>query len=174
MEDPGRSRTGDAGQRNPKEREMTKIHVLSVSAVVVLASAIAVRAQMPRPAADRPTVLAASELKWMESATMKGAKQAVLWGDPMKGAFGVMKSVSGGAVLPMHWHTHPTRFVILAGTIQLTVEGSAAKDLPPQSFGSIPGGVKHMAKCMPGAECVYLETGEAAYDFKAVEPAASR
>jgi hypothetical protein len=147
-------------------------HVLSdLAPVVVLVSVIAIAgaALLHGQSKAKATVWPASDLKWVESTAVKGAAQAVLWGDPNKGAYGVLKRVPNGTVLPMHWHTHTTRVVMVAGTISFALDGSAPRDLPPQSHATIPGGVKHMATCTGGAECVYFETSANAYDVKIVK-----
>jgi quercetin dioxygenase-like cupin family protein len=140
--------------------------ILVAACAIAIGSVALVQAQ----AKTKTVVWTASELKWVDSATMKGAQQAVLWGDPNKGAYGVLKKVTPGTVLPMHWHSHATRVVIVSGTITFALDGSAPKDMPPQSYASIPGGVKHMATCAGTTDCVYFETADAAYDIKLVAP----
>ena len=123
-----------------------------------------------KKAPAKGTAWSASELKWVDNPAIKGAQQAVLWGDPTKGAYGALKKVPGGTVLPMHSHTNLTRVVMVAGTISFTFEGRPAKDLGPQSYTSIPGGVPHTATCKAGADCVYFETSIGAYDMKPATP----
>jgi quercetin dioxygenase-like cupin family protein len=105
-------------------------------------------------------------LKWIDDSGMKGVQQAVLWGDPAKGAFGALKKMPGGAVLPVHTHTNAMREVVVAGIITLTVGDTAAKDLGPQSYTLLPAGIKHTAACKPGADCIYFEVSTGAYDMK--------
>jgi len=144
---------------------MRKLFVLVLVGAALLA--VGVRAQAPKKStAPKPVLWAAGDLKWVDNPAMKGAQQAVLWGDPAKGGFGALKKIAGGTVLPMHMHTNTMREVILAGTISLQFEGGAAKDLGPQSYTMVPGGVKHTATCKAGADCVYFETSTGAYDLK--------
>ena len=119
-------------------------------------------------AAEKAVVTSASELKWIDSPVMKGAKQAVLWGDPAKGAYGTLRSVPGGAALGLHTHSHSQRVVLVSGTIEFNMEGEPKKELGPGSYVSIPGGAPHDATCKAGADCVYLEEATGAADFKAV------
>ena len=133
-----------------------------------LLSAQAAKAPAKKAPAAKGTLWSASELKWVDNPAIKGAQQAVLWGDPTKGAYGALKKVPAGTVLPMHTHTNLTRVVMVAGTISFTFEGSPAKDLGPQSYTAIPGGVPHGATCKAGADCVYFETSIGAYDMKPV------
>ena len=117
-------------------------------------------------AAEKAIVTPAAELKWTDSAVMKGAKQAVLWGDPAKGAYGTLKSMPGGTMLGLHTHTHAQRVVLVSGTIEFNMEGEAKKDLGAGSYVSIPAGAAHDATCKPGPDCVYFEEGMGAADFK--------
>jgi quercetin dioxygenase-like cupin family protein len=133
-------------------------------------SAQAAKAPAKKAPAAKGTLWAASDLKWVDNPAIKGAQQAVLWGDPTKGAYGALKKVTDGTVLAMHSHTNLTRVVLVEGTITFTFEGSPAKELTPKSYVSVPGGVKHAATCKAGADCVYFETSPGAYDFKLVTP----
>ena len=137
---------------------------IAVGAGSVL-SAQAGKAPAKKAPAAKGTLWSASELKWVDNPAIKGAQQAVLWGDPAKGAYGALKKVPGGTVLPMHSHTNLTRVVMVAGTISFNFEGSPAKDMGPQSYTSIPGGAPHTATCKAGADCVYFETSIGAYDM---------
>ena len=145
---------------------MRKLFAITVLAGVTIGAAVLLRAQTAKPAAAKPVIWPAVDLKWVDNPAMKGAQQAVLWGDPAKGAFGALKRITAGTVLPMHIHTNTMREVVVAGTISLAIEGAPAKDLGPQSYTSIPGGVKHTATCKAGADCVYFETSTGAYDMK--------
>ena len=119
--------------------------------------------------AEKGTVTAASELKWVDSPVMKGAKQAVLWGDPAKGAHGVVKSILGGTALGLHSHTASQRVIVVSGTIEFNMDGEAKKELGAGSYASIPGGAVHDATCKAGADCVYFEDVTGAADFKPVK-----
>ena len=105
-------------------------------------------------------------MNWLDNPAVKGAQQAILWGDPAKGGYGALKRIPAGTVLATHFHTNDTRVVDVAGTIAFTLEGGPAKDLGPQSYASVPGGVRHAATCKAGADCVYFETSTGAYDIK--------
>ena len=134
--------------------------------VSIVAFAVAATAGMAL-AAEKAVVTSASELKWVDS-PMKGAKQAVLWGNPAKGPYGTLKSLPGGTALGLHTHTHAQRVVLVSGTIEFNMKGEPKKDLGPGSFVSIPAGAPHDATCKAGADCVYFEEGMGAADFKPV------
>ena len=140
--------------------------VIALVVSTALAVSPLVYAQAAKSEPAKGTLWSASDLKWVDNPAIKGARQAVLWGDPAKGAYGALKKVSSGTVLPMHWHTRLTRVLVVAGTIAFNFDGSPASDMGPQSYISVPGGAKHAATCKAGTDCVYFETSDGAYVFK--------
>ena len=136
---------------------------LAVVSVAVIALAVMAGAAL---SAEKAMVTAASEMKWVDNPAIKGAKQAVLWGDPAKGPYGALKSVRGGTKIGMHTHTHAQRVVVVSGIIEFNMEGEAKKALGTGSYVSIPAAAAHDATCKPGADCVYFEEGMGAADFK--------
>jgi quercetin dioxygenase-like cupin family protein len=122
----------------------------------------------PRPAeaAPAPTLWPASELKWTDLAAVKGAKEAVLWGDPKKEGFGKLNRWPAGGEVPLHFHPFESRGVVLEGTMTITPEGGAAKELGPGSYWHLPGRVKHVTTCKPGAECVFLTTSRMRHETR--------
>ena len=119
-------------------------------------------------AAEKGVVSAASELKWTDNPAMKGAQQALLWGDPAKGAYGTFKKIPGGTALGMHTHASDQKAILISGTLEFNFDGEAKKDLGAGSYVSIPGGAAHDATCKAGADCVYFEESVGAADFKPV------
>ncbi len=114
----------------------------------------------------------AAEIKWTDNPAIKGAKVAVLWGDPKTGAYGAFKTIPAGGSIPLHTHTRDARVALVAGTVALSMAGEPAKELGPGSYAFIPGGVEHAADCKAGADCVYLEQQTGASDIKFVEKTA--
>src|SRR5437867_2976296 len=62
-------------------------------------------------------------IRWTNMGAVPGAKQAVLWGDPTKGAYGALKQVPGGTLLPLHTHKNDSRLLNVKGMVALEVEG---------------------------------------------------
>ena len=150
----------------PAKDNRVRSTVFLLAATTIVAISVLVAAQTTADsAASKATLWSAGELKWVDNPAIKGARQAVLWGDPAKEAYGAMKSVPAGTVLPPHSHTSLTRFVVVSGTLSFTLEDGAPRTLGPQAYGSVPGGVKHSATCQMAGDCVYFETAPAAYDF---------
>ena len=119
-------------------------------------------------AAEKGVVSAASELKWTDNPAMKGAQQALLWGDPAKGAYGTFKKIPGGTALGMHTHASDQKAILISGTLEFNFDGEAKKELGAGSYVSIPAGAAHDATCKAGADCVYFEESVGAADFKPV------
>lgn len=119
--------------------------------------------------AAKVVVWPASAIAWSDSPAMKGAKVAVLWGDPTKAAYGALKKLPAGGALALHTHPFEHKVVTVSGTITLTVEGSAAKEMGPGSYALIPAGVKHKGECGSGADCVYLEESPGKFDIEFVK-----
>jgi hypothetical protein len=105
----------------------------------------------------------AGAIKWTDNPAVAGAKQAALWGDPTKGAYGALKQVPAGTVLAMHTHKNDSRVVTIKGTISLEMEGKTTA-LPVGSFAILPGGVPHAATCGTGGACEYFEEMSGAFD----------
>ena len=144
---------------------------LSFVGLVAFAAATAAVALAEEKAAPKAVVMPAPDLKWNASPVLNGAKFAVLWGDPTKGAYGMLRSLPAGSTLGLHSHTASQRVVGISGTIEFNLEGEAKKDLGAGSYIAIPGGAVHDATCKAGADCVYFEEATGASDFK---PAAKK
>ncbi len=129
-------------------------------------------AQQPakKPAGTRATMRAASEMKWEAVPDAKGVQQAVIWGNPQKGAHGSFAKFAAGTELPLHTHTAASRTVVISGTMLEALEGQKPKELGPGSYFSIPGDVKHTTACKAGAECIIFSDWLGAFDMKPATP----
>lgn len=126
----------------------------------------------PARAQTQPFVLwPAADLKWTEHPTIKGAKVAVLWGDPKTGAYGALRSFPGGLHLPTHTHTHDFKAVILAGTLVIAMKDGPSKELGPGSYAFVVGGPghPHIIDCKAGADCLYFEERPGKNDIRFAE-----
>jgi quercetin dioxygenase-like cupin family protein len=117
------------------------------------------------------TLMPASDVKWGPMEGLEGAKQAPLWGDPTKGEHGILYQWPAGTLVPQHTHTFGDRGVVISGTMTLAVDGAPAKKLPPGSYFSLAGGVKHVTGCEEGAPCVFFLQREGKFDVNMVEAA---
>ena len=121
------------------------------------------------PETKTAVVKPAGDIKWSDNPAIKGAKVAVLWGDPKTGAYGALKTIPGGSALGLHTHSADQRVICLSGTVLLAIEGGSPKQLTSGSYAFIPGEVKHTAECKAGADCMYFEEQAGASDIKFVE-----
>lgn len=117
-----------------------------------------------------PTLWSASELKWTDNPAVKGARQAILWGDPEKEGYGRLNRWPAGAELSLHYHPFEVHGVVLEGTVTLTPEGGTAKELGPGSYWHMPGHVGHVTTCKPGAECLFLTTSKMRHETRMGSP----
>jgi len=137
-----------------------RIDRIVVVAVVVAAAALV--------SAQKKAVLwPDSSIKWTDSPAAPGAKVAVLWGDPAKGAYGALKQVPAGTVLAAHTHTNDSHVVMVKGTVTLDIDGKKTV-LPAGSYTLIPGGVPHSATCGTSL-CEYFEHMNGAFDSTPVK-----
>lgn len=122
-------------------------------------------AQVLAEAGKTAVVWPAADIKWTDNPAIKGAKGAVLWGDPKAGGYGMLKSLPAGSSLAMHTHSQDQKVICISGTITLAIDGMTAKDLGAGSYTFIPGSMKHKADCKAGADCVYFEEAAGAFDI---------
>lgn len=120
-------------------------------------------------AAKTPAVWPSADIKWVDNPAVSGAKIAVLWGDPKTGAYGALKKLPAGKTLALHTHSQDQKVLCISGTIVMTLEGAAGKELAAGSYAFIPGGAKHTASCKTGAECTYFEEQPGPSDINFVD-----
>jgi len=138
---------------------MKLTYVLALGAVCLMATLTS--------AQSKTVIWPDSAIKWTDSAAAPGAKVAVLWGDPTKGAYGALKQVPAGTVLAAHTHTNDSHVVIVKGTVTLDIEGKKHA-VPVGSYTMIPGGVPHSATC-GSTTCEYFEHMNGAFDSSPVK-----
>ena len=142
---------------------------ISLAAAAALYAAQAEKAAKPA-AAKRAVLRTPSEMKWVDIPEAKGAQQAVVWGNPQKGAHSSFAKFAGGTELPMHTHTAGSRSVVIAGTMLEGLEGQQPKELGPGSYFYIPGELKHTTACKAGADCIIYTDWQGAFDMKPATP----
>jgi quercetin dioxygenase-like cupin family protein len=90
---------------------------------------------------------------------------------PFKGAKGMecqFHKFPKGFVAPLHTHTADVFAVVVAGKFGSNEEGQPEALLGPGSFQQIPGGLKHISKCGPDADCEIFICQPGAFDIKMV------
>ncbi|MGD7165549.1 cupin domain-containing protein, partial [Ralstonia pseudosolanacearum] len=91
-------------------------------------------------------------MKWSDAPPTlpKGAKLAVLYGDPGKdGPFVIRIKAPAGYRVPPHWHTQSETLTVISGTLYLgggdAMDMGAAHALKTGGFHYLPGGAHHFA-----------------------------
>lgn len=137
------------------QRKFSSSARVSIACVIIASLAIlAARITAQHDGADKmmkgAVLILAADVKWQEPppSLPKGAKVAVLEGDPSKDGPFVMrvKMPDGYKVLP---HTHPKRerLTVLSGVLNIGMgekyDEKAGKPMPVGTFGSWPEGMAH-------------------------------
>lgn len=159
---------------------MTKMGraILGASALFLLVVAVAARAEEAsaakgkghaRAGARKAVLRSAEEMKWADvPGAPPGVKQAVLWGDPAKGAFGALQKFVPGFSAPLHTHSSDLSVVVISGTMIDGPEGGPEKKLPAGSYLFLPSTYKHTTRCDAGSECVFFVEAKGKFDVKMV------
>lgn len=103
-----------------------------------------------------PVVWPADKLTWVEIPNTGGVKQAVLWGNPDKGAYGALDKFPAGAKFPLHYHTNALKGVVISGTWLYTPEGGSENRLGPGSYLSFGAKDRHVSGAAEGSECIFF------------------
>jgi quercetin dioxygenase-like cupin family protein len=104
--------------------------------------------------ADAPMpMLTPGEIKWGDAPPIfpKGAKMAVLYGDPSKAGelFIVRLKVPAGYKIPAHWHPTDENVTVISGTFNMgmgdKLDAAKTKAFPAGSFAVTPAKMNHFA-----------------------------
>jgi quercetin dioxygenase-like cupin family protein len=104
--------------------------------------------------ADAPmAMLTPGDIKWGDAPPVfpKGAKMAVLYGDPSKAGelFIVRLKMPAGYKIPAHWHPTDENVTVVSGTFNMgmgdKLDPAKTKAFPAGSFAVAPAKVNHFA-----------------------------
>lgn len=122
---------------------------LGAAAVLVLISTS--RADSP-PAAPDMVMTSIDGVKWMDAPPVlpKGAKAAVVYGDPSKpGLFVLLTKFPASYEIPAHWHPTDENVTVLKGTLYLgmgdKLDKAQGKAVATGGFASLPAKMHHFA-----------------------------
>jgi uncharacterized RmlC-like cupin family protein len=157
-----------------------------VAGLAILLGSFAAHAQAPAPASAPAaagavppapaahTALSAADLKWGDVPPMlpKGAKLAVLYGDPSKTGLFVarIKMPAGYKVMP-HWHPTDEQVTVLSGALAIGMGDKLdpkAKAQGPGGFYSMPANMHHFA--VASKETVIELTAMAPFTLTYIDP----
>jgi quercetin dioxygenase-like cupin family protein len=110
----------------------------------------------------------AADLKWAPLAGgPPGVMQAVLWGDPTKGAYGGISKFPAEFSVPLHTHPSDHKIVVISG---IWIHGEPGKPdvrLGPGSYLFQPANRKHTSAC--DGECMIFIESPGKFAIKMVE-----
>ena len=144
---------------------------------VVSAAVSSSRADETNKGAAKPDAvfINAAEIKWGDAppSLPKGAKLAVMTGDPSKKApFTVRLKMPAGYKVPPHWHTQDEQLTILSGTFVLHMGDTmdaAGHELTAGGYHFLPGKMHHAAETK--AETILQLHGMGPFDIHYLDPA---
>jgi quercetin dioxygenase-like cupin family protein len=116
-----------------------------------------------------------SDLKWGDAPPdlPRGAKLAVLHGDPSKNAvFTLRLKLPSGYKIPPHWHTKDEQLTVLSGTFLLHMGDTMdapAHELGPGAYHFLPGKMHHAAEAK--GDTVLQLDGMGPFDIHYLNPA---
>lgn len=126
--------------------------------------------------AEDAAFLNPQDIKWVDGppSIPKGAKLAVLYGDPSKdGPYSFRAKLPAGYVVSPHFHTNDENVTILSGVLYLgmsdTLDKKAAHALKAGRFHHVPGKVHHYA--FTKTATVIQINGEGPFDISYLNPA---
>jgi quercetin dioxygenase-like cupin family protein len=146
----------------------------------LLASTIVLSSLLTTPvfgadAADEPTTLNASDIKWGPAppALPKGAKAAVLFGDPDKaGPFVIRLSAPAGYKIPPHRHSRDENLTVISGTFYLgagdKMDASTVHAVKAGGFHHLPAKAHHYA--FGKGPTIVQVNGEGPFDITYINP----
>jgi len=115
-------------------------------------------------------------IKWGEAppALPKGAKVAVLHGDPFKaGQYILRLSMPANYRIPPHWHSQAEHLTVISGALHLGMgdkaDAKAARALTPGGFHYLPAKAHHYA--FTKSPAVIQVSGEGPFDINYLNPA---
>lgn len=126
--------------------------------------------------AETTTLLNPQDMKWGAAppSIPKGAKLAVLYGDPSKeGPYSFRAKLPAGYVVPPHFHTKDENLTVLSGALYLgmndTLDKKSAHALKAGGFHHLPGKLHHYA--FTKAATLIQISGDGPFDINYLNPA---
>jgi quercetin dioxygenase-like cupin family protein len=140
----------------------------SVGAAFVAAAVVAAwtgglaQGQMKQGANKEPLYVSSAKAKFTDM--MPGVSQAIVWGDPDKGAYGTFTKFVPGYDAGMHTHTNDVSIVVIKGAY-LYKDASGEKRVGAGDFLRVPGGWKHWSGGDKTEGALFYTEGRAKFDL---------
>ncbi len=154
----------------------TLARLISTTAIVVVLTVSLFAQGEPATSASSAshhTLMKVEDLKWGDAppALPRGAKLAVLQGDPMSGAFTIRLKVPAGYKIPLHTHPSDEMVTVISGSADFAVGGgvnSPAESLRAGGFALMPAGMQHSASAT--SDTILQVSSPAAFIITYVDP----
>jgi quercetin dioxygenase-like cupin family protein len=148
---------------------MRRLHIVPVILMLAVLAALRVQAQE-----HAHTVAMPETLKWVEPATLPGARLAVVQGDPSKeGLFVYRLKMPAGYRIPAHLHKASENVTVLSGEFFIglgeKLDQGKGQELPVGAFLSVPPNHPHYAWVGPSETIVQVH-GVGPTDLRFVNP----
>lgn len=106
----------------------------------------------------------AQGLKWAKNEN--GVSFAYVWRSASGGPHGDLVTFPAGFSSPVHIHTADYHGVVITGTLMNPMgDAETGPELGPGSYYFVPGGQKHVTKCVSKTDCIFYIHQDAAFDF---------
>jgi hypothetical protein len=168
---PGKSRPSSS-----KEAIMQSFHRICASLALAGTSAMLSITAIAVAPMDEQAFTNPGDIKWGSAppSLPKGAKVAVLYGDPGKpGPFVVRLMAPAGYKIPPHWHSQTESLTVISGTFYLgsgdTVDPAHAHALKAGGYHYLPAKAHHYA--FTKAPVIVQVHGDGPFDVTYVNPA---
>jgi hypothetical protein len=150
--------------------------IFSMLAFVVAASASVATPSLAADAMGEATFINPGDIKWGDAPPVlpKGAKIAVLAGDPFKpGPYVMRLKMPAGYKIAPHWHTQTENLTVISGAFRIgsgdTVDKAHAHLMNAGGFHYLPAKAHHYA--YTDAATVLQIHGEGPFDITYINPA---
>lgn len=153
---------------------MSKLSRVGITAVVLIAAATLAAGQAKTAASEKPAAKASAakapakgpvvwntdQAKWIDSTDMPGLHEAVVTGDPDKGASVVYLKFDSGVAIQWHWHPGAEIVYGDSGTTEVhMLHSDQVAKITSGSYAKLPAHMIHSAKCISKDPCMlYLES----------------
>ena len=137
--------------------------VFGMATAIVLAWSVG-RVQGQKAEAKKVIFASANQADYKPMGKAEGVAQAVLWGNPDKGAYGTFTKFKPGYDAGMHSHTNDVWIVGIKGAY-LYKDDDGEKRVGLGDFLRVPGGHKHWSGGDKNDGALFYEEGSAKFDL---------
>jgi quercetin dioxygenase-like cupin family protein len=142
-----------------------KARLAALGAIAALLPAFAESA--PPQSAEK--LVQQKDLEWkplVEKQLVGGPTKHLVWGDPRKGASGILVKLAGDAEIPVRVHTSAYHAVVISGTWLHGFGDEPPVAIAPGGYWFQPAKRPHVDRCQAGEECIILIHSAGKFDVR--------